>query len=1250
MFGYSQGEWNQWRFGALISVDFNSGNPVLLPNCPMNAGSHISATVADSLGNLLFYSHGGQIWDKSNNIMNNGTGLYGMYYAKQPVFVVPNIPFDSTYYLFTMGDTCHGTPFPFYCLYYSVVDMRLNSGLGGVVPGMKNILIPSASSTYSYLTGIRHWNNKDVWIVVKKRVPGQPYLSYLVNTSGISHAPVVSTSLLPMPVVAQCNESIIRISPDGTKLFCADTVGAEICNFNNQTGEITPLFVFTSQQGTEAPYFPECAEFSIDSRYLYVSGHSRNYPGITNMTAIFQYDASKTDSTEFMQSEVLLGYDCGPPQMASNWKIYIVAERLAANIDSFHVINYTSLQGISCGFQPNIFSFSGQYPFRSIPQFLQKYKAYIHYSGECQYNPTNFSGDIWPPADSIHWDFGDPGSGAANYSNFLNPSHLFSTPGSFTVEMWVRHMDKRTDTAWAVINIQPSPNPELGDDTTVCTGDSVTFNAGVYATCTYLWRNLLTGLPVGTNQTYTATVTGLYEVAVTDTNDCTGRDTVQFTVTPIPVVNNTPLSKTICSGESTNIVLTSNVTNVNFHWTASLTSGNITGFSADSGLVINQILVNHNISPGVVTYHITPKAGMCIGDTNDFTVTVNPGDSVDVSITASANNVCAGITVTFTATPVNGGTNPVFQWKVNGTNAGTNNPVFTYTPVNGDQVSCVLTSSNTTCITNNPATSDTIVMIVNSNLPVSVAITVSQNPVCAGTCVTFTAIPVNGGTSPVYQWKVNGLNVGTNNPVYSHTPVNNDVITCVLTSNVTCPTSNPAISNPVTMTVNPILPVSVYVAASQNPVCAGTSVTFTAIPVNGGTSPVYQWKVNGVNVGTNNPVYSYIPVNGDLVWCILTSSEQCTFGNPASSIQLLMVVNNNLPASVTVTGSPNPFCPGVTVSYTATPVNGGTSPVYQWKVNGNNAGTNSPNFSCSPQPGDSIWCVMTSNFSCVSGNPATSNKIIMVSSPVPVVTFTRCFDSITTLNAKPIKLKGGIPLGGTYTGPGVNSTTGVFTPSTAGTGTKTISYTYTNVALCSANKTMTIVVQSAPAFICGNNLTDIRDGKVYLTLQVGSQCWMAANLNYGNLVSSNSHQRDNCVPEKYCYQDLSANCNVQGANYQWDEIMRYDDTPGLQGLCPPAWHVPTEAEWNTLFANWTNNAFAGAPLKYSGYSGFNAILSGVRHLNVQWDYQNVATFFWSSTPYGAYKAWAHGMNDYDPSVAAYPALRSNAFSVRCLID
>ena len=87
----------------------------------------------------------------------------------------------------------------------------------------------------------------------------------------------------------------------------------------------------------------------------------------------------------------------------------------------------------------------------------------------------------------------------------------------------------------------------------------------------------------------------------------------------------------------------------------------------------------------------------------------------------------------------------------------------------------------------------------------------------------------------------------------------------MLTSNTTCASGSPATSNAITMTVNALLPVSVSVSPSANPVCAGTSVNFTAIPTNGGTTPAYQWKVNGANAGANIPVYTYTPANGDIL-------------------------------------------------------------------------------------------------------------------------------------------------------------------------------------------------------------------------------------------------------------------------------------------------------------------------------------------------------------------------------------------------
>ncbi|MDZ4203235.1 MAG: G8 domain-containing protein [Bacteroidales bacterium] len=112
---------------------------------------------------------------------------------------------------------------------------------------------------------------------------------------------------------------------------------------------------------------------------------------------------------------------------------------------------------------------------------------------------------------------------------------------------------------------------------------------------------------------------------------------------------------------------------------------------------------------------------------------------VGVSITSDQNNVCHGTTVTFTASPENGGT-PSYQWYKNEDAVGANQTNFSYIPGNGDQVQVVMTSS-LTCVTGNPASSNVIAMTVNPNLPASVSISATQNSVCQGNSVSLTAFP-----------------------------------------------------------------------------------------------------------------------------------------------------------------------------------------------------------------------------------------------------------------------------------------------------------------------------------------------------------------------------------------------------------------------------------------------------------------------------------------------------------------------------
>jgi hypothetical protein len=176
-----------------------------------------------------------------------------------------------------------------------------------------------------------------------------------------------------------------------------------------------------------------------------------------------------------------------------------------------------------------------------------------------------------------------------------------------------------------------------------------------------------------------------------------------------------------------------------------------------------------------------------------------------------------------------------------------------------------------------------------------------------------------GGLSPfTYQWSPT---TGLSNPAIIN-PLATPLATTTYYVTVTDYLGTKAYSN-VQVTVNPVLPVSVTIAASANPSPPGNYVTFTATPVNGGTTPAYQWKVNGGDVGTGLPTYSYVPNYNDQVTCVMTSNYMCPSGNPATSNTITMIV---VPVNTTVTGTvPSPLHLCFDASNTITVAGGGST-------------------------------------------------------------------------------------------------------------------------------------------------------------------------------------------------------------------------------------------------------------------------------------------------------------------------------------
>ncbi len=169
--------------------------------------------------------------------------------------------------------------------------------------------------------------------------------------------------------------------------------------------------------------------------------------------------------------------------------------------------------------------------------------------------------------------------------------------------------------------------------------------------------------------------TVIYAVMMTF-NGCTvGPTNIIVTVYPKPILTNTPLSASRCSGEAFVLSLTSNVATANFTYSANGTPGT-SGFGGGFGTIINQMLFNNSTSPGLVTYSITPAANGCSGSATNYTVTVNPVPDVSLSMTTqsicSAGSIIpvslfssvAGTTFSWNATPSAGG---ITGFQPNGT-------------------------------------------------------------------------------------------------------------------------------------------------------------------------------------------------------------------------------------------------------------------------------------------------------------------------------------------------------------------------------------------------------------------------------------------------------------------------------------------------------------------------------------------------------------------------------------------------------
>jgi gliding motility-associated-like protein len=546
----SQKEAYNWYFGNRAALNFETGTPEWVENSSMVAASG-SVSLSDSAGNLLFYSNGEKIWNRENNVMPNGNNLFGSSHASQPCIAVPLPEREGQYYLFYVSlwtwpheSGCH----------YSIVDMSLDGGRGDIIDGQKNLFLQDSDSVQNIVFAIKHASRDAYWMVTRSFKKENKYLSYLIDYTGIHPEPVISDCLSYVPFTAP-SATTAKFSPDGRFLIFTQASWSitnprnqEIYSFNNITGAITPVYMFSPNSG---PNNSMGAEFSANSEYLYLSNtQTLNNPWRYRHN-IMQFDMSKINNIDLFEAsgQVLYTYDNditdhngGFDQMQTgpDGKIYIARSQADSN-KYLSRINYPAQNGLSSGFELRAVEMVTGSSREGLPNFIQSYFVKFTWRGNCLNDSTRFSSWFLPEPESMQWDFGDPGSGQNNFSNLLNPAHQFSGQGTFTVTATAFYPNGRIETYVRDVIITPYPVFELGEDQSICPGAEALLSSGVMlAQC--LWS---TG---ATTPSITVSDPGEYWLRVENYNGCIFRDTVNVYMFPETLLDETNLilSPTTC--------------------------------------------------------------------------------------------------------------------------------------------------------------------------------------------------------------------------------------------------------------------------------------------------------------------------------------------------------------------------------------------------------------------------------------------------------------------------------------------------------------------------------------------------------------------------------------------------------------------------------------------------------------------------------------------------------------------------------
>lgn len=363
-----QKQYNIWYFGGCdifeqtkvsAGVNFNSDPPIpLLDNKIIS--SEGAATYCDCFGQLLFYSDGVNVWDRSHNIMLNGTNLGGTVTTTQNSIFLPFFEDVNKYFLFTNDgfNSGNGTG-----LFYSIIDMSLNGGLGAVSEAKR---VPVLSRTNEFFTATKHANGKDYWVIISLHDEPSQLYAFWINNTGIVQTVVSVLEYYDTVSSPYYNGvGILKVSPLSDKVVLSYQGAAQshtLFDFNNLTGVLSNPMTISSN----TILWVGGASFSPNGKLLYTIEND----------SVVQYKLDTTDIMAGKQNVAKIDLFWADMQIAPNGKIYIGGCIGIEEVSSgayLDVIDSPDVEGIGCNYISRAIDLMGRYGYHSLPNIITSF-------------------------------------------------------------------------------------------------------------------------------------------------------------------------------------------------------------------------------------------------------------------------------------------------------------------------------------------------------------------------------------------------------------------------------------------------------------------------------------------------------------------------------------------------------------------------------------------------------------------------------------------------------------------------------------------------------------------------------------------------------------------------------------------------------------------------------------------------------------------------------------------------------------